>query len=142
VKLVHPYDSNIELVRQAAAVVCVNSTAGWEAYVNRVPVVVLGNPFFRRSRLAFGIDNLNELSEKIRQAADEGAQVYRDRHEEWLWFIWAALTTCAPGYPWGYKEIFGAVPKQDDELNGRLLGKALLAKLHRVRDHQPMAGSA
>ena len=132
VKLIHPHNSNIELVRYAAAVVCVNSTAGWEAYVNQVPVVVLGNPFFRRSRLVFEIDNLNDLSLMIRRAVDAGSKLYSDRADEWLWFIWASLATCAPGHPFGYKKIFNSVPEQDMQSNGRLIGKALLSKLQRI----------
>lgn len=133
VKLIHPYESNIELIKKAAAVVCVNSTAGWEAYVNRVPLVLLGNPFVRRSRLIFGVDNLNDLSAAIRRAVDDGPTMYREREQEWLWFIHAALTSCAPGHSFGYKEIFGSVPKQDMASNGCLVGQALLAKLRRPR---------
>jgi len=132
VKLVHPYESNIELIKKAAAVVCVNSTAGWEAYVNRIPLVLLGKPFVRRSPLVFGIDNLNDLSDAIRRAVDDGPNLYREREQEWLWFIHAALTSCAPGHSFGYKEIFGAVPKQETTTNGRDVGLALLAKLRRL----------
>ena len=129
IKIVHPYESNIALIRHAAAVVCVNSTAGWEAYVNQVPTVVLGNPFFRRSRLVHGVDNLNELSRTIRRAVDEGKKRYREHQDEWLWFVWAALDTCPEGYSFGYKKIFGVIPKQDMNENGRKLGLALLDRL-------------
>ncbi len=139
VRLIHPHESNIDLIRHATAVVCVNSTAGWEAYLSQVPVVVLGNPFFRRSRLVFGVDNLNDLSRLIRRAVDEGRRLYAERQNEWLWFIWAALVTCSPGYPFGYKVIFGAVPKQDPVVNGRLIGEALLARLLPWSRHPDLA---
>jgi Capsule polysaccharide biosynthesis protein len=141
VKLVHPHESNIALIRHAAAVVCVNSTAGWEAYTCQVPTVVLGNPFYRRSRLVFGVDNLNDMSRAIRRAVDEGPKLYRESQNEWLWFIWAALTTCAPGSPFGYKIIFGAVPKQDPIINGRLIGDALLERLEAMRQASLQIGT-
>jgi hypothetical protein len=132
VKLIHPYESNIELIKKAAAVVCVNSTAGWEAYVNCVPLILLGNPYVRRSPLVFGVENLNDLSATIRRAVDEGPSLYRERQKEWLWFIYAALASCAPGHSFGYKEIFGSLPKQELSSNGRAVGEALLGKLRRL----------
>lgn len=132
VKLIHPYESNIDLIKNAAAVVCVNSTAAWEAYVNRVPLVVLGHPFVRWSRLVFGVDGLNDLSGAIRRAVDEGPSLYRECEDEWRWFMHVALTTCPPGHSFGYKTIFGSVPAQDMTENGARVGQALLAKLRRL----------
>jgi hypothetical protein len=129
VRLIDPHDSNQKLIQRAEALVVINSTASWEAYVWKVPCVLLGRSFLRLSRLVGSVDNLNDLAPAIRSAVRDGRARYETCKEEWRWFIWAALASCHPGYAFGYKEIFSAIPKQDIEANGRLLGEGVLRKL-------------
>ena len=59
--LINPGTNNYEVIRQAGAVVTVNSKSGAEALLVGTPVVVLGDAFYRGCRLAHVVDRLRDL---------------------------------------------------------------------------------
>lgn len=46
IEVIHPSVSTFDLIKNAAAVLTVTGTAGWEAYLLGKPVIVLGNVFY------------------------------------------------------------------------------------------------
>jgi hypothetical protein len=132
VAVVHPHTDNGRLLRKARAVVVVSSTAGWEAFLARIPVVALGRTYYSCSDLVFSVGGLNELPAKLRAALDAGAALYARREEEWLWFIYQTMATAHVGSPFGYKRLFEVLQPKDRDANGRLIGRGLASKIRRA----------
>lgn len=142
VSVVHPTTDNVSLIRNAKAVVVISSTAGWESYVWRVPVVSLGQNFFNLSRLAFAVDNPNALSTQINKAIAAGRSNYDVNEDEWVWFIAAVLETCHPGSIFGYRSVFGSLAAREHDENGGEIATGILDKLRRTFPARLPAGEA
>jgi capsule polysaccharide export protein KpsC/LpsZ len=129
VKLIHPYTDNMTLIKKAKAVVTISSTAGWEAFVNKIPVVSLGSNFYNLSRLVFCMRHPNELARHLRDAVHAGSEMYDRRSREWAHFILSVLKTCHPGSTFGYRNVFGSMKKVDNRINGEAMARGIAAKL-------------
>ena len=66
VVILSPSENNLSVIRDAAAVITVNSKSGAEALLLGRPVVVLGDAFYRPSRLVTKLDSLSDLAVAIR----------------------------------------------------------------------------
>ncbi len=107
VEVIHPAVSSMELLEHAAAVVSINSTAGWEAILMKTPLVVLGSPYYADFRLAYRVDNLNDLPRQINAALLDGKRRYQDNEDEWVRFIHAVVSTAKPESMLFYKSYMG-----------------------------------
>lgn len=97
IKILRPTVDATELIRNSKAVCVLLGTTGWEAFLDKIPVVVLGNSFYSYSRLVYGVQSMSYLSEIIWEVLSRGKNIYKDNEEEWLWFIHAVITTCGEG---------------------------------------------
>lgn len=68
VMLVDPGTNNYTIMRQADAVITVNSKSGAEALLVGTPVVVLGDAFYRTCAFVHVVDRLRDLPETITKA--------------------------------------------------------------------------
>lgn len=59
--LIDPATNNYQIMRQAIGVVTINSKTGAEAGLLGLPVLVLGDAFYRQAPFAWGIDRLTDL---------------------------------------------------------------------------------
>lgn len=137
VELIHPYSDKTRIIREAKVVIAVSSTAGWESFLWKIPVVALGRTFYTCSDLVFCANCFDEVSAKLRQAIDAGAQMYDERADEWLWFIWQTMQTAYPGSVFGYKDLFGTLKAKDADTNGALVGQGITRKLLRMSEQSP-----
>ena len=65
VRVIHPSENSYGLVRQAAAVVTINSKVGAEALMQSKAVFVLGQAFYRNQGVCFDISSTSELRQKL-----------------------------------------------------------------------------
>ena len=63
VRLVSPYTSSHELIREAAAVIVISSTVGLEALLYGQPVLTMGQPFYSGYGVTLDVDSFRELRE-------------------------------------------------------------------------------
>jgi hypothetical protein len=138
VVVVHPHTDNARLIERARALIVVSSTAGWEAFLARVPVVALGRTFYACSDLVFFVPSIHDLPRALRAALDAGRGLYDRRDDEWLWFIHQTLATSNPGSAFGYKKLF-EVLEAKEESNGTLMGRQIAAKLQRMAARNAVA---
>jgi hypothetical protein len=137
VRLIDPRENNMQLTRGASAMVCVSSTAGWEAFLCQVPVVVLGRTFYSLSELAYPVERLHELPGVIGAALESGAARYRQRADDWVRFIHTVLHSCYPGSPFAYKKLFGRIEAKDLSANGHAIGNSIARKLRKALAQEP-----
>ncbi len=137
VELIHPHADNVQLIRNAGAVIVISSTAGWEGYLWQVPVVSLGGDFCSHSRLVFSVGSLNDLRMTLRAALSNGRSQYARQSEEWLWFIWQVIATSHAGSAFGYRVMFNAIGKKESQANGAVIGTGLSEKLLRLFSAAP-----
>lgn len=98
VRVLHPLTDRHTVLDNCEAVVVLNGTSGWEAYLKRKPVVVLDPTiYFGRSRLIYKAENPCKISEVLFRAIHKGSEIYKENEEEWLWFIYTVITTCGKG---------------------------------------------
>jgi len=65
--LMHPSINSYDLLEKASAVVTINSKVGAEAIAFQKPVLVLGDAFYAKWKVATFCNNLEELAEKLSQ---------------------------------------------------------------------------
>jgi len=80
-----PATNNFAILRAAEAVVTVNSKSGAEAGLVGLPVVVLGDAFYREAPFSFSIDTLSDLVKVLAAILSDGA-VPPDREPTMRWF--------------------------------------------------------
>ena len=68
IKLIHPKINSHTLIQNSSAVITVNSKVGVEAIMQRKPVVVVGNAFYKGKGVTYDVDRLSELSGAIKAA--------------------------------------------------------------------------
>jgi hypothetical protein len=66
--LIPPERNNLEVIRDAAAVITVNSKSGAEAIMLQRPVVVLGDAFYGNAPLVTKAEGISDVPEKITKA--------------------------------------------------------------------------
>lgn len=127
------------LIQDCQALVTLEGTSGWEAFLNRKPVVALGRRFYTYSDLIYRVDNVNNLEKILWQALAEGSTHYVEHSREWLWFIWCAISTCLPGsfLPVDYPYTPGT-----DLSNLETVAEGICAKIQRDIEAQPRSSYA
>ena len=80
-----PATNNFAVLRQAAAAITVNSKSGAEAGLVGLPVIVLGDAFYRNAPFAHPVDSLGQVAGAI-EAALAGAQSRPTEERTRAWF--------------------------------------------------------
>ncbi|WP_411037477.1 capsule biosynthesis protein [Shinella sp. BYT-45] len=107
--LLSPAINNHSVLRQAEAVVTVNSKAGAEALLYRRPVLALGDSFYRDSGLVTAIDALRDLPARLSDAVPPS----EEEVNRFLQDVWSASV---PG------ELYDVQERNVAEFAGSLLG--------------------
>jgi hypothetical protein len=66
VKMISPWESSHKLIKRSLGVITLTGTAGWEAILYGVPVYILGNVFYKSFKYANNIENINDLSNSLK----------------------------------------------------------------------------
>jgi hypothetical protein len=69
-RLIHPRHNSFDLIRNAQAVITINSKVGSEALLQTKPLLVLGKTYYRGKGLTVDVANLAELPQKIREVLE------------------------------------------------------------------------
>lgn len=96
VRLVSPYTSSHELIREAAAMIVISSTVGLEALLYGKPVLTMGQPFYAGYGVTVDVDSFRELREAV-----PAVLRFRPDREEILRFLHAAMRSTYEGAPGG-----------------------------------------
>lgn len=88
IRLIHPGAASYDLIRNARAVVTVNSKVGMEAIIQEKPVLVLGRAYYRGHGLTVDAHAAGDLSEAVRrvlawQPDPKAIRVFLDRVWQW-----------------------------------------------------------
>jgi len=118
VKFLDPSISSLDAIKHSSLVVTINSTAGFEAIMNKKPLVVLGNPFYAYYKHAYKIENLNELPRVVNEALCSGDKIYDDS-DEWYKFMYSAISSSKKGPMLLYKKYMGF----EEELNQKSMAE-------------------
>jgi hypothetical protein len=94
VRLVQPYTSSHDLIRDSAAVAVISSTVGLEALLYDKPVLTLGDPFYAGFGVTIDVDSFAELTERVPELLR-----FRPEPERIRRFLHAAMRNCYPGAP-------------------------------------------
>lgn len=112
VRVLHPSLPSQDLINKSYAVVVLQGTAGWEAFLSRKPVVALSTTYYTYSPLAHKVGNISQLHSVLWNAIKQGSAIYDSREDEWLWFIYCVITSCGKGVfvnldpPYGFSTEF------------------------------------
>jgi hypothetical protein len=94
VRLVQPYTSTHDLIRESTAVAVISSTVGLEALLYDKPVLTLGDPFYAGFGVTLDVDSFAEITERVPELLR-----FRPDPERIRWFLHAAMRNCYPGAP-------------------------------------------
>jgi len=94
VRLVRPYTSSHDLIRDSAAVAVISSTVGLEALLYDKPVLTLGDPFYAGYGVTVDVDSFAEITERVPELLR-----FRPDPERIVRFLHAAMRNCYPGAP-------------------------------------------
>jgi hypothetical protein len=94
VRIVNPYVSSHDLIRDSEAVMVISSTVGLEALLHGKPVLTLGLPFYSGYGVTVDVDSFREIREKVPAVLE-----FRPDREQILRFIHAAMRRGYPGAP-------------------------------------------
>lgn len=88
VRLIHPGVGSYDLIRNARAVVTVNSKVGMEALIQEKPVLVLGRAYYRGHGLTVDADVAGDLSDAVRRVLawrpdPRAVRAFLDRVWQW-----------------------------------------------------------
>lgn len=98
VRVIHPHEPSVDLVRDAGAVITFQGSVGWEALLLKRPVIVIGgNPYYSYSDLVQRIDDIGDIGMALKRALREGAARFEQHPDEWAWFIHSVLESCPKG---------------------------------------------
>ena len=111
VRLVDPYTSSHDLIRNAAAVVVISSTVGIEALMYDKPVLTLGQPYYAGYGVTVDLDSFRHIP-----AAVPALREFTPDRERVLQLLHAGMRATLPGGP--------SWLSMSDE-NARLLGESL-----------------
>ena len=132
VRLIDPRVNSKLLIQKSAAVFAINGTAGWEAFLLKKPVLVIGKPFYRHSSLVYPVQRLDDLPDVMRESLTEGSERYEAETDKWFGFIHHAVNTSYPGNPWGYMSFWGgSVPADLTRDNVRRVAESIHGKIGR-----------
>ena len=94
VRLVQPYTSSHDLIRDSVGVVVISSTVGLEALLYDKPVLTLGDPFYAGFGVTLDVDAFAEITERVPELLR-----FRPDPERTRRFLHAAMRNCYPGAP-------------------------------------------
>lgn len=115
VRVVHPHEHSLELIKGAYAVFCVGDTSGWEGIMFRKPVIVFGaSPFYVAYPYLWNVKDPNMVHHALREAIHQGSEAYKNG-SLWYSFVFSAYESCYPGNVWGYKNFVWAGADASDE---------------------------
>jgi hypothetical protein len=118
VRLVDPYTSSHELIRNSSAVVVISSTVGIEALMYDKPVLTLGQPYYAGYGVTADIDSFRHIRTAVPALLD-----FKPDHDRILQVLHAGIRSTLPGAPsW--------VSLSDE--NARLLAGSLDAEARRL----------
>jgi len=87
----NPAINSHDLVKNAAAVMIINSTVGFEALLYFKPVVVVGDWMLKGLGITFDVHALRDLRDAISAALDHSQSVSDDEVREVLWSLWTSM---------------------------------------------------
>ena len=93
VMLLSPYENSLEIIKNGACIITINSTVGWEAMLLKKPVINLGRAFYEVSGLTYAIRDLYKLPETIKLAL----RVNPVKEETLIRFVSAIQAVTYPG---------------------------------------------
>jgi hypothetical protein len=92
VRLISPYHHPHDLIKQARAIVTINSTAGFEALLYHKPVVVCGPVSYRGHGATIDVEDINNLPARLDEAIASPPPTWKiDR------FLWSMMQASYPG---------------------------------------------
>jgi hypothetical protein len=94
VRLVQPYTSTHDLIRNSAGVVVISSTVGLEALLYDKPVLTLGDPFYAGFGVTLDVHSFAEITDSVPRLLR-----FRPDPERIRQFLHAAMRSCYPGAP-------------------------------------------
>jgi hypothetical protein len=94
VRLVQPYTSSHDLIRDSAGVAVISSTVGLEALLYEQPVLTLGDPFYAGFGVTVDVGSFAEIAGKVPELLR-----FRPDPERIRRFLHAAMRNCYPGAP-------------------------------------------
>ena len=94
IRLVQPYTSSHELIRDSAAVAVISSTVGLEALLYEKPVLTLGDPFYAGFGVTVDVGSFAEITGRVPELLP-----FRPDPERIRRFLHAAMRNCYPGAP-------------------------------------------
>ena len=94
VRLVQPYTSSHDLIRDSVGVVVISSTVGLEALLYDKPVLTLGDPFYAGFGVTLDVGSFAEITERVPELLR-----FRPDPELIRRFLHAAMRNCYPGAP-------------------------------------------
>jgi hypothetical protein len=94
VRLVGPYTSSHDLIRESAAVAVISSTVGLEALLYEKPVLTLGDPFYAGFGVTVDVGSFAEITTAVPELLR-----FRPDPERIRRFLHAAMRNCYPGAP-------------------------------------------
>ncbi|MDP2167687.1 MAG: hypothetical protein Q8J64_05065 [Thermodesulfovibrionales bacterium] len=127
VKILHPAVRSIHILKNASAVVTISSSAGWEAFLFKKPVVAFGSSFYAECDLIYKVNAMKGLKDILWEALKKGESIYSERDGEYMSFIGKIIADCRPGNACGYKSSFGW--GFDSKKDAELIAAGLLSKL-------------
>lgn len=130
IKILHPSERSIDIIKNSAAVVTVSSSAGWESLLFKVPVITLGNVFYTVSPVVYKITDIKQLKGILWKALKKGRTVYKEMEEQHWSALARIIKTSRLGNSQGYKSSFGW--EFDSDKNADYLAKGLIEKLTEV----------
>jgi hypothetical protein len=104
VKVINPLVNGQKMIEGSKAVIVLDGTSGWEAYLRHKPAIALGSLiYFAYSKIIYKIKSPYELPVTLFNAIKKGSEIYKENKEEWLWFIHCVVSTCGEGILMGAK---------------------------------------
>jgi hypothetical protein len=92
VRLVDPYTSSHELIRESRAVAVISSTVGLEALLHGKPVMTVGQPFYSGYGVTLDADSFREIPDLVNRLLE-----FEPDRERTLEFLHASMRQCLPG---------------------------------------------
>lgn len=131
IKVLHPSVSSHSLIEKSDAVFVLQGTTGWEAFLAKKPVIVMGKTFFAYSSLVHVVKDPTKLSLVLWEAINRGSAVYTENEDEWLWFIYCVALTCGKGMTVRHWPPYGFV---DDRENAESIAEYIISHLLKEND--------
>ena len=91
IKIISHREDTFKLIRNAAGVITLSSTVGWEGLILRKPVFVLGDVFYNDTGLTFQIESFSQLEKSIKDLINQKLQFPKKDHDYKLAYFMSCL---------------------------------------------------